>query len=163
MRKYLPILAIALLPILSCRKNQSSQGDEVSVYLLDNAVRFAGRCEIDPSGSTLAATPIVSNMEIIAFYRNTDEFMIAPAAYERLKDLRDGTGFAVKLGDKVLFYGIVKPWISSSSCDHSITMTSWTPNKMIMSRGYPGTFDQVPDHLNDPRLISALLAQGKLR
>lgn len=75
--------------------------------------------------------------------------------------------FAVTVDKQVIYYGFFKPIISSSSCDHSITMDlDWTSgNKITLKLGYPGQVQGVTidDKRNDSKLIATLRQQGKLK
>jgi hypothetical protein len=51
---------------------------------------------------------------------------------QKVKTFQDFTAFAVTVDKQVIYYGFFKPSISSSSCDHSITMDlDWTTGNKI--------------------------------
>ena len=79
----------------------------------------------------------------------------------------DRTPFAITVDKQVIYYGLFKPSISSSSCDHSITMdVSWSSaSKIVLRLGYPGQLPGVTidDQRNNPILLASLEKQGKLQ
>lgn len=173
--RYLLLLGLAwVFTLSSCVKgddasNISSElqtGKGVEIYLLDIAQLVQDKCQIDPASSTLLQTPLASNDEILDYSKGTYTFTLAVNAYNRVKQLKDKTPFAVTINKEVIYYAFFKPGVSSSSCVHSITMDVVTgqASKIRMQLGYPGPMQGVPinDQRNDTRLLDALQLQGKL-
>ena len=71
------------------------------------------------------------------------------------------------LDKEIVFLGIYMPPTMSSTCEHSITMFALN-NIAYMHLGYPGwiqtpTTAGIDDQRNNPYLLAALKAQGKLQ
>jgi hypothetical protein len=60
------------------------------------------------------------------------QFKLKDLDIQKVKTFQDFTAFAVTVDKQVIYYGFFKPSISSSSCDHSITMDlDWTTGNKI--------------------------------
>jgi hypothetical protein len=166
MRPLLIMLTVAVFN-LSCSSDQVSTGEKVEIYLLKSFQTVAGKCQIDPDLSVLQDTALVADQEILAYATSTYKFRLAPTAIQRIKDLFDRTPFALTIDKQVVYYGFFKPSISSSSCDHSITMDfAWpSSNEIFLKLGYPAQLPGVAieDKRNDARLLALLKKQGKLQ
>ncbi len=159
--------------LISCRKSDSNNiagaSGKVEIYLLDKAVWVPGKCQVDASKSIIDAQPIIMDSDIVAYYSSENAFEVNAVAFQRIIGLSDKTAFAVTLNKEVIYYGIYKPIFSSSSCDHSITMSTLTFNinefRLRMGLGYPGLLQgiTVEDQRNQTNLLSALEKQGKLK
>ncbi len=78
--------------------------------------------------------------------------------------MADGTPFGVVVDKQVIYYGILKPSYSSSSCANSITMDYvGTNNKIAMNLGYAGADINIDDQRNNSKLLATLRNQGKLK
>ncbi|HVF81672.1 MAG TPA: hypothetical protein VM884_07050 [Flavisolibacter sp.] len=166
MRNLFFILTIVAI-CLSCSKNNITTGEIVEIYLLESYQTITSKCQIDPSLSVLKDKATIKNQDILAYSKTEYRFKLTEAAVQKIKALKDKTPFAVTVDKQVIYYGFFKPSVSSSSCDHSITMdVAWTPgNEIYLRLGYPGQLQGVTieDKLNDPILIAALRTQGKLQ
>ena len=159
----------------SCSKTDSTDSlrsgasGKIEIYLLSTTVFTSGKCEVNASQSKIAEVPIISNDDIVAYYTAEHEFEVKAAAFQKIISLADKTAFVVTLNKQVVYYGIYKPFISSSSCDHSITMSTLTYNinqfRLKMGLGYPGLLQgiNVDDLRNETNVMSALEKQGKLK
>ena len=161
------VISLLVAASLGCNKNNASSGEPVEIYLLKDFQLLANKCQIDPSSSSLQSIPIVANSEILEYSSSKYQFKIKTVALERIKALSDRTPFAVTVNKEIIYYGFFKPFISSSSCEHSITMdVAWGQvNRISMRLGYPGLSIGVTidDERNNPRVLTALQKQGKLR
>ena len=150
---------------LSCKKDQA--GEPVEIYLLKSYQTLAAKCQIDPSVSILEDKAVIKNQDILEYSKTEHTFKLTDQAIEKVKNFVDKTPFAVTVDKQVIYYGFFKPGFSSSSCDHSITMDlDWTSaNKISLRLGYPGQLQGVTieDERNNPKLITTLANQGKLR
>jgi hypothetical protein len=150
---------------LSCKKDNA--GETVEIYLLKTYQTIATKCQIDPSVSILQDMPTIRNQDVLEYSKTDYQFKLTDVAIQKVKTFNDKTPFAVTVDKQVIYYGFFKPGISSSSCDHSITMDlDWTSgNKISLKLGYPGQLQGVTidDKRNDPKLIATLRQQGKLR
>ena len=165
--KRLLLLLSAVWMVTSCNKEQKNARGDVAIYLLKNVQLVANKCQVDAAHAAIETLPLVANGDILEYNQSNYEFKLAPSAIQKVKGLADRTPFAMTVNKEVIYYGFFKPSISSSSCEHSITMDiSWSAVDKIMIRlGYPGPVAGVPidDKRNDPRLLNSLEQQQKLR
>ena len=135
---------------ISCKKEYVKGGEAVEVYLLKRSQLVTGRCQIDPLLSVLQDTAIIKNQDILEYSQSKYEFKLTET-----------------VDKQVIYYGFFKPSVSSSSCDHSITMDlDWTSgNKINLRLGYPSLMQSVTidDERNHSMLIATLRNQGKLK
>ena len=160
------LLGIIILVIVlhSCEKNWAS-GRDVEIYLLAKGNLAQGSCKVDASTAELSSRPILRSDDIVSYSTSTHIFTVKAEAFETLEALDDKTLFAVTVDREVIYYGVVKPFYSSSSCDQSITMNNTRlGNTIEMNLGYPGQVAGVviEDKRNDARLLATLRSLGKL-
>ena len=165
MRLLLLILTITTI-CFSCKKDHIGAGEAVEIYLLETYQLIAGKCQVNPSAYSLQDAALIKNQDILKYTQSSYEFTLTDIALQKVKGLRDKTPFAVTVDRQVIYYGFFKPGISSSSCDHSITMDIAWPsgNKIHLRLGYPGILEGVTidDRRNDPGLLATLDKQDKL-
>lgn len=172
--RFIQLLVLSCMALLlSCSKaddgNPAGASGKVEIYLLNKVEWVPGRCEVDAARSIPDSRPIITNSDIIAYYSSVYEFDVNADAFKRIVGLSDKTPFVVTLNKEVIYYGVYKPFISSSSCDHSITMSTLSYNinefRLQMRLGYPGLLQgiTVEDLRNHNNLLSALEKQGKLK
>lgn len=162
--KQLFSLVILIIVLHSCDKNWAS-GRDVEIYLLAQGDLVQGSCKVDPPTAKLASRPVLRSDDIISYSSSTYIFTVKAEAFVGLEDLSDKTLFAVTVDKEVIYYGVVKPFYSSSSCDQSITMNNTRQGNTIEMRlGYPVPLSGVviDDKRNDPRITGALQELGKL-
>ena len=163
MRQLLYCVTITLM-FSSCRKDNVEAGETVEIYLLKSYRTVTGKCQIDGSASTLQDTALVKNQDILEFFTASTQFALTDNALQKIKALADRTPFAVAVDKQVIYFAILKPSYSSSSCSSSITVDYvGTGNKIKMNLGYAGTDINIDDQRNNPKLIATLKNQGKLR
>lgn len=151
---------------ISCKKEKEKAGEKVEIYLVKSGFTYPGPCKVDETIAQLAETIFIENEEILSYSSAKHLFNLKESAIKKVKLLKDKTPFAVTVDKKVIYYGIYKPLISSSSCDLSITMHIGfeSNNSIVMELGYPLLYDamDIKDKRNDPYLLATLGAQGKL-
>lgn len=163
MRLLLFILTACVI-CLSCKKDNVKAGGTVEIYLLKNNQPITGKCQIDPAAATLQDTAIVKNQDILEYYKANNQFALSDNYMQKIKTLADRTTFAVVVDKQVVYYAILKPSYSSSSCTSSITVDYvGTGNRINMNLGYAGADLDIDDQRNNPKLIATLKNQGKLR
>jgi hypothetical protein len=166
MRPILLFLALAIF-CLSCEKDNLKGDGNVEIYLLKRSQLVTGKCQIDPLDSVLQDTAIIKNQDILEYSQSNYQFKLTDLAIQKVKTFQDFTAFAVTVDKRVIYYGFFKPSVSSSSCDHSITMDlDWTTgNKINLKLGYPGQLKDVTidDERNNAKLVATLRNQGKLK
>lgn len=139
-------------------------GENVEFYLLKSYQIVKGKCQIDAAASIIQDTPIVKNQDIIEYSKSNYQFTLSENAAKEIKKLSDWTPFAVVVDKQVIYYGIVKPIYSSSSCAQSIKMNNAViNNKITMYLGYAGADSSINDQRNNPKLLATLRRQGKLK
>ena len=161
-----PLIFILTLTVicLSCKKNNVKAGETVEIYLLENGLPIAGKCQIDPASAKLQDTAIVKNQDILEYYKANNQFALSDNSIQKIKALADRTPLAVVVDKQVVYYAILKPSYSSSSCTSSITVDYVVPgNRITMNLGYAGADLDIDDQRNNPKLIATLRNQGKLR
>lgn len=160
-----PLIFILTLTIVcfSCKKD-NIPGQTVEIYLLENYQFITGKCQIDPDAVTLQDTAIVKNQDILEYDKANYQYSLNDNSMQKIKTLADGTAFAVTVDKQVVYYAILKPSYSSSSCTGSITIDYvGADNKISMKLGYAGVDLDINDQRNNPKLIVTLRNQGKLR
>jgi hypothetical protein len=163
----LSLLIVGLMIFcLSCKK-ENQGGETVEIYQLKTFQTVSGKCQVDPSVSVLQDTPTIKNRDILMYDQGSYEYTLTDTAIQKIRNIYNGTPFAVTVDKQLIYYGIFKPAISSSSCDESITMDiAWSANnKIYMRLGYPGTTQgiSIDDQRNNAKLLATLKKQGKLR
>ena len=163
MRYLYCILAITVM-FLSCKKDNKEAGT-VEFYLLKSYQPVAGKCQVDPNVSILEDSALVKNQDILAYFKVNTQFSISDNSMKKIKALPNRTPFAVVVDKQVIYYAILIPSYSSSSCDHSITIDYVIAgnNRLSMNLGYAGADPDIDDQRNSPKLIATLRQQGKLR
>ena len=163
MRLLLFILTACVI-CFSCKKDNVKAGETVEIYLLKNNLPVADKCQIDPASATLQDTAIVKNQDILEYYEANKQFALSDNSMQKIKTLADRTPLALVVDKQVVYYAILKPSYSSSSCSSSITVDYvGTGNRITMNLGYAGADLDIDDQRNNPKLISTLKNQGKLR
>jgi hypothetical protein len=166
MRRFICIIA-AVTGLICCNKNSRPDNrNDVEIYLLKSYELVPGMCKVNQASVTLEDTPFIKNDEIEQYTPSACEYRFSPPAASKIAALLPRTPFAVTVDRKIIFTGFNMPPYISSSCDHSIVMTSsGSSSRTIQLRlGYPGIAlgTQIDDQRNDARLIAAFLQQRKL-
>src|SRR5688572_25308920 len=120
------LISVLLITGVSCSKSDTNDypargaSGKVEIYLLSTTAFINGRCEVNALKSEIGTVPIISNDDIVAYHSAEHEFEVKASAFQKIVALSDKTAFAVTLNKELVYYGIYKPFFSSSSCDHSI-------------------------------------------
>jgi hypothetical protein len=163
MRQLVYFLTIALT-FSSCKKGSIEAGKTVEMYLLKSYQTVTGKCQIDASASILQDTALVRNQDILEYFKASTQFALSDNCLQKIKALADKTPLAVVVDKQLIYFAILKPLYSSSSCPNSITMDYvGTGNKVSMKLGYAGAEINIDDQRNNPKLLATLKKQGKLR
>ena len=160
-------MLIILVSGLSCKKSRTpgSGNDLVEIYALKSYQLVQQKCQVDPATAVLQDVPVISNDEIISYSRGNYLFALTDGGKQDTETFNTFHAFAVTVNKEVIYYGFYKPFTSSSSCDHSITMYISFPSKnLVMNLGYPSPMPgiTIDDQRNNSKLLAALNAQGKL-
>ncbi len=161
------LFCAVLLSVQSCKKASTTpQGNGlVEIYGLESYKFVPNKCQVDPSTAVLKTIPVILNSQIISYSQGSHEFKLTNPGKEASKAFQNLFAFAVTVNKEVIYYGVYKPFTSSSSCEHSITMNiAWSTGNLSMILGYPSPVAgiTIDDQRNNPKLLAALNAQGKL-
>ncbi len=158
---------ISIIFIVSCNKGNTDAGQAVEISLFQTFHTVPGKCRVDSSKSVLQQNALIKNQDIVSYSHLSHQFTLTSFGMEKINALTDFTAFAVTVDKEVMYYGILKQFTSSSSCEHSIIMTVdvTANNKISMDLGYPGMLQGVPidDQRNHAKLLATLASQGKLK
>ncbi len=165
--RLITLYIISIISIISCNKGNTNAGQVVEIYLFQTFQTVPGKCRVDSSVSVLQQTALIKNQDIVSYSHLSYQFTLTDVGMAKINALKDFTAFAVTVDKEVMYYGILKQFTSSSSCDHSIVMTVdfTSNNKINMGLGYPGMMQGVPidDQRNHTKLLATLASQGKLK
>ena len=166
MRKFAFIIFFFVL-MAACNKGSADNKKEIEFYLLESYQLVAGKCQVNPSTAILQNVPFVSNNEIRQYNKDQFEYRLSESAIQKINALSPRAPFAVTVNKEIVFLGIYMPPTMSSTCEHSITMFALN-NTAYIHLGYPGwiqtpTTTAIDDQRNNPSLLAALKAQGKLQ
>lgn len=165
MQKLLPVL-ILFISLAGCKKDKRDGAKEIEFYTLKSYQLVAGKCQVDASTAVTEDQPFVFNNDILQYVKNKHEYRLTANAIQSISALPPRTAFAVTLNKEIIFLGIYMPMFLSSTCDHSITLFT-LDNTAYIQLGYPGWIQTaapaIDDLRNNPSLLAALKAQGKLR
>lgn len=165
--RFLLTISFIWLLFFSCKKDNHQTGGSIEIYLLTSYELVPGKCEIKPLSAVLQNTPLVHNNEILEYSATTYEYRLSDSAIRKIKLLLPRIPFALTVDKQVIFYGMNVPRYISSTCDHSIVMTTGLSgdNKVQMLLGYPGISlnPDIDDQRNNEKLLAVLALQGKLR
>lgn len=166
MRKLFSLLFLLSL-FAACNKGSAEYTKEIEFYVLESYQFVTGKCQVNPSTAIIQNAPLISNNEILQYNKSRFEYRLSKAAIQKINALSPRSAFAVTVDKEIVFLGIYMPPTMSSTCEHSITMFALN-NIAYMHLGYPGwiqtpTTAGIDDQRNNPSLLAALKAQGKLQ
>lgn len=157
------IILISVM-LFACKKDATSGGKPVEIYLLKSFQLVTGKCQVNAATVVLEDQPLVLNSDITAYNKSEYEYSLTGAAFDKIKTLTPRTPFAITVNKNVVFYFIFMPSIMSSTCDNSITMDLKYQEKQIYLRlGYPWATGTIDDQRNNPAILESFKLQGKLR
>jgi hypothetical protein len=148
-----------------CSKSSTGVGTKVEIYLFSTSRNELNKCKVDEANSIVRNEAFLQNDDFLQYDKTNYEFTITSSAAQKVSTLLDATPFALTVDKQIIFIGFYKPSISSSSCDHSITMDTYLGINTITFRlGYPGPLPGITinDQRNNALLLETLRAQGKL-
>jgi hypothetical protein len=87
----------------ACSKDNTSPGEKLEIYLLKSYQLVAGKCQVDGISAVLQDTAVVKNEDIIKYYKADYQFAITERALQKIKEMRDGTPFAVAVDKQVIY------------------------------------------------------------
>jgi hypothetical protein len=160
---------LLLLSSLSCKKERSN--DRVEIYLLKSfsiVVNPTTPETVTITEAKLENTPLVSNRDIEYYKQSEYRFKLKKNIKPLIRDFSGDKGFAVTVNNQPVYYGLFHPAFLSSirfgvatidpvvfTTDNSVSMqyANFTNNPQLTQL----------DKRNDPRILNAMAASGKLR
>jgi hypothetical protein len=169
MKKRLLTISIVFLPLLMLAlADCNSQAEGFAIYLTRDDIPVAQMEAL--SHVEIANTPIISDKDIIAYYKDTHEIELTVDAYERVQSLHPltfGKSFVVCVDKAPIYWGAFWAAYSSLSFNSIIIMVPSIfekENTIQIELGYPSpNFYQGEDPRSDPSIIEALEKAGKLK
>lgn len=158
------LAGVALLLILTgCATDPVG---EFAIYEPVSAMTAAEMDKLALSKITLAAQPLISSADIIAYWKESHEIQLTAQAFQRVQRLRvpvSGAPFVVCVGRQPIYKGAFWTPLSSLSYDGVVIMQPLSANAEIIQiqLGYVST-DKIADPRGDARVIKALEQAGKL-
>jgi hypothetical protein len=157
----------SLLLLAGCRKNGAAK---VEIYLLQSyttSISSANPGIVSINNPVLEDTPFVRDDEIAYYDQQSRTFRIRTNIKQDVQTFGPDKAFAVTVNNDPVYYGRVHPAYLSSitfgiaTIDPILTGTNELPMRYAF-------MDQVPalqqlDKRNDPRILNAFRATGRLR
>lgn len=165
------IIGILCLSILGCEKNDNdtNQGEEVQLYLLDSYSTLDNSRQIDESTVNTKNAPLIKYSDFLSYDSSEYTFELSDEVKEEIYNLEhsvQGIAFAIKVDDTLIYTGYFWPGYPSASCDWVVIdpMSLGTGNKIIVNLGYPSLIQgqSIIDKRNDIRILSVFERDNKL-
>ncbi|MBX3744941.1 MAG: hypothetical protein KF833_06490 [Verrucomicrobiae bacterium] len=153
--------------------SRSGTTNQFAIYLIDEPVdrRLIASGQGDWSGVRLAASPVISQEDLVRYDATHHTVRLKPGVLDRIPKL-PGTGvpFVVVAGGERIYMGAFMTIYSSASVavpvilvDRPMFGANQPPDTLIIERAYPSSIIGVgSDPRADPRLTTALKTLGKL-
>lgn len=141
---------------------------DIALYLIDSYETVENSTQIIESSVVTKKIPLISYNDFISYDLNEYTFEISDGAENAVKDLNlptDGTAFAMKSDDEIVYTGYFWPSYSSGICNWIIIDPYISAsNKLKVHLGYPWEMDEfdIPDKRNDSRIIQTFRRDNKL-
>ena len=161
------ILVITLMTMAGCRKNGAAK---VEIYLLQSYTTETNPANpniISINNAVLQDTPFVRDDEIRYYDKEARTFRIRTNIKQDVQTFGPDKAFAVTVNNVPVYYGRVHPAYLSSmtigvaTIDPILTGTNDLPMRYVFIDQMP--FLQQLDKRNDPRILDAFRASGRLR
>jgi hypothetical protein len=170
MRLILTIFALITVFGLSCEKSTTIPEGEIHIYLLSEYESFEPSSRINENNLLLEKEPLIDYRDIISYDSRDHTFKISSYAQHTFKVRGQtiyGIAFALVANREVIYTGYFWPSFFSSICDWLTIdpIHAEYSGELSVQLGYPGLIDEwdIPDRRNDPRILSILRRDQKLR
>jgi hypothetical protein len=165
--KRLPFLVLFLFLLAGCRKNGAAK---VEIYLLQSYTTETNPANpniISINNAVLQDTPFVRDDEIRYYDQQTRTFRIRTNIKQDVQTFGPDKAFAVTVNNIPVYYGRVHPAYLSSMTIGIATIDPFLTGTNDLQMRYV-FIDQMPflqqlDKRNDPRILDAFRASGRLR
>jgi hypothetical protein len=161
---------IAVLLFTGCNKmvNVLFPSDGVEIFLLKSFETVGDSRKINEKSVVRDHYPLVEYSDILSYDSVKHSFKVSDMAVDAVKNIQHsvfGVAFALTVDGKIVYTGYFWPSFSSATCDW-ITIEPLLPQmtkELKVELGYPGDWEGVEDRRNDPRIISVLKRDKKLK
>jgi len=171
MMKYLGLLLLLGIVGAGCNKNHNLSKNKVEIYLLESfstVLNPASPYAISITGARLEKQPLVANSDIEYYEQAQYLFKLKKNIKPLIKDFSGDRGFAVTVNNETVYYGVFHPAFLSSITFGVTTIDplSFTTESSVSLQyaNYDNNTQLAQlDKRNDPRILNALSATGRLR
>ena len=169
--KYGGLLLVVLLGFIGCDKDADLSKAKVEIYLLQS---FTASYDPISPGTTsitnarLESKPLVANKDIEYYKQSEYFFKLNKNIKPLVKDFSKDKGFAVTVNGDVVYYGVFHPAFLSSITFGLATIDPFALTTESSVGIQYANFNSNPqltqlDKRNDPRILEAMAATGRLR
>lgn len=156
--------------LLGCKK-QEVEGPSVDIYLLKSFTtsidRTTNPATLIITNAELEEKPLVADEDILFYTKATTTFTLLKDIQTNIQHYGSDKGFAVTVDSMPIYFGRFHSIYSSSITIGVATITSFLFNNNKLQIDFPsieGSADlQRLDKRNDPRILNAFKATGRLR
>jgi len=171
MMKYLGMLLLLGIIGAGCNKNHDLAKNKVEIYLLESFSRVSNPVSpyaISITDARLEKQPLVRNGDIDYYEQAQYLFKLKKNIKPLIKDFSGDRGFAVTVNNETVYYGVFHPAFLSSLTFGVATIDPFAlTTESSVTMQYLNFDNNVQlaqlDKRNDPRILNALSATGRLR
>jgi hypothetical protein len=171
MMKYLGMLLLLGIAGAGCNKNHDLAKNKVEIYLLESfstVMNPAAPYAVSVTDARLEKDPLVANEDIEYYKQSEYVFKLKKNIKPLIKDFSKDRGFAVKVNNETIYYGIFHPaYLSSITVGVATIDPLFLTTDVSLSIQYTNYNNNAQlaqlDKRNDPRILDALSATGRLR
>jgi hypothetical protein len=171
MMKHLLLLLFLYVFAAGCSKDEGQSSDKVEIYLLESFSTVQNPAfpyAITITDAQLEKKPLVANGDIEYYEQAQYLFKLKKNIKPLIKDYSGDRGFAVTVNDEAVYYGVFHPAFLSSltfgvaTIDPFVVTTESSVTVQYLNFDNNVQLAQL-DKRNDPRILNALSATGRLR
>jgi hypothetical protein len=171
MMKYLGLLLMLGMVCAGCNKNYDLSKNKVEIYLLESfstALNPASPYALSITDARLEKKPLVANDDIEYYEQAHYLFKLRKNIKPLIKDFSRDRGFAVTVNNETVYYGVFHPAFLSSLTFGVATIDPFglttESSVTVQYLNYDNNVQLAQlDKRNDPRILDALSATGRLR
>ena len=169
--KYLGMLLLLGIVGAGCNKNHDLSKNKVEIYLLESfstVLNPASPYAMSVTDARLEKKPLVANNDIEYYEQAQYLFKLKKNIKPLIKDFSKDRGFAVTVNNETVYYGVFHPAFLSSLTFGLATIDPFALTTESSVTMQYLNYDNNPqlaqlDKRNDPRILNALSATGRLR
>ena len=169
--RYLALLLIIGIAGAGCDKNHDLSKGKVEIYLLESfstVLNPAAPYAVSVTDAKLEKQPLVANNDIEYYEQAQYLFKLKKNIRPLIKDFSKDRGFAVRVNNETVYYGVFHPAFLSSltfgvaTIDPFALTTETSVTVQYLNYDNNSQLAQL-DKRNDPRILDALSVTGRLR